>query len=174
MSCIRFRVISLSLGFTFPHGTDLSVTGSIALGVVPPYSHRTTTCPSSFFKVRLACSFLQDFHFLQLNLSRPFNYLTSSLTNLGSFPFFGCRYFENHNFSLFVWLLRCFSSPTFSPSLVVFLFWAHGVSASEWVYSDSIPGSMDAPPKTFRSLSRPSSALSARAFTLCPWSLDQI
>ena len=28
-------------------------------------------------------------------------------------------------------------------------------------------------PETFRSLSRPSSALSAKAFTLCPWSLDR-
>ena len=63
---------------------------------------------------------LQDFHFLRLNLSRPFNYLTSSLTYFGLFPFRSPLLWKSNFFFLFVWLLRCFSSPTFPSCCYVF------------------------------------------------------
>ena len=86
-------------------------------------------------------------------------------SGLGSFHF-ARRYFENRVFFLFLRLLRCFSSPGSLPYVM------------DWRMDDWSPSSRVSPfrhlrikdylhlPAAFRSLSRLSSALSAKASTL--------
>ena len=108
-------------------------------------------------------------------LSRPFHYHTTHLTRsitpertrsgLGSFHF-ARRYFGNRFFFLFLRLLRCFSSPG-SPCMPMYS------ACSDWSSSRRvspfrhlrISGHLLLP-AAFRSLSRLSSALSAKASTL--------
>ena len=92
-------------------------------------------------------------------------------SGLGSFHF-ARRYFENRVFFLFLRLLRCFSSPGSLPYVM------------DWRMDDWSPSSRVSPfrhlrikdylhlPAAFRSLSRLSSALSAKASTLRSYSLD--
>ena len=92
-------------------------------------------------------------------------------SGLGSFHF-ARRYFENRFFFLFLRLLRCFSSPGSLPYVM------------DWRMDDWSPSSRVSPfrhlrikdylhlPAAFRSLSRLSSALSAKASTLRSYSLD--
>ena len=89
---------------------------------------------------------------------------------LGSFPF-ARRYLGNRVFFLFLRVLRCFSSPG-SPPYVM-----------DWRMDDRGPLCRVSPfghprikgylllPAAFRSLSRPSSALSAKASALCSFCL---
>ena len=115
-------------------------------------------------------------------LPRPFHYLlpipfavrTPECTHpgLGSFPF-ARRYLENRCFFLFLRVLRCFSSPGS-------LLWAMDLPISDrssscrvspfrypWITGYLLL------PMAFRSLSRLSSALSAKASAPCSSSLDQ-
>ena len=114
-------------------------------------------------------------------LPRPFSYqlqinyavLTpkDKSSGLGSFPF-ARRYLRNRCFFLFLRVLRCFSSPGSLPYVM------------DWRMDDWSPSSRVSPfrhlrikdylhlPAAFRSLSRPSSALSAKASTLRSSSLD--
>ena len=92
-------------------------------------------------------------------------------SGLGSFPF-ARRYSGNRVFFLFLRLLRCFSSPGSLPYVM------------DWRMDDWSPSSRVSPfrhlrikdylhlPAAFRSLSRLSSALSAKASTLRSCSLD--
>ena len=92
-------------------------------------------------------------------------------TGLGSFHF-ARRYFGNRFFFLFLRLLRCFSSPGSLPYVM------------DWRMDDWSPSSRVSPfrhlrikdylhlPAAFRSLSRLSSALSAKASTLRSFLLD--
>ena len=92
-------------------------------------------------------------------------------SGLGSFHF-ARRYFGNRFFFLFLRLLRCFSSPGSLPYVM------------DWRMDDWSPSSRVSPfrhlrikdylhlPAAFRSLSRLSSALSAKASTLRSYSLD--
>ena len=94
-------------------------------------------------------------------------------SGVGSFHF-ARRYFENRVFFLFLRLLRCFSSPGSLPYVM------------DWRTDDWSPSSRVSPfrhlrikdylhlPAAFRSLSRLSSALSAKASTLRPYQLDHI
>ena len=96
---------------------------------------------------------------------------TCSHVRLGSFPF-ARRYLGNRVFFLFLRLLRCFSSPG-SPCMPM-----------DSAYSDTGLPYRVSPfrhlringyvllPAAFRSLSRLSSALSAKAFTLCSFLLN--
>ena len=115
-------------------------------------------------------------------LPRPFSYqlqinyavLTpvDKSSGLGSFPF-ARRYSGNRCFFLFLRVLRCFSSPG-SPRM-----------AMDSPYADRGPLCRVSPfgylritgyvllPEAFRSLSRPSSALSAKASTLRPYYFDR-
>ena len=108
-------------------------------------------------------------------LPRPFHYHTSHLlrsltpertrSGLGSFHF-ARRYFGNRVFFLFLRVLRCFSSPGSLPYVM------------DWRMDDWSSSSRVSPfrhlrikgylllPAAFRSLSRLSSALSAKASTL--------
>ena len=85
---------------------------------------------------------------------------------------FARRYFRNRVFFLLLLLLRCFSSQR-SPPQAMYLpmdTWAILMQVSPFGHS-RIDGYLRLP-ETFRSLSRPSSALSAKAFPLCSFSLD--
>ena len=129
---------------------------------------------------------IRGFHPLRPAFPKPFCYLHGGLrprsllqsmtpecshSGLGSFPF-ARRYSGNRCFFLFLRLLRCFSSPG-SPCM-----------AMDSPYSDRGLPCRVSPfgylrlygylllPAAFRSLSRPSSALSAKASALCPYQLD--
>ena len=108
-------------------------------------------------------------------LPRPFHYHTSHLlrsitpertrSGLGSFHF-ARRYFGNRVFFLFLRLLRCFSSPG-SPCMPMYS------PCSDWSSSRRVSPFRHLRinghlllPAAFRSLSRLSSALSAKASTL--------
>ena len=108
-------------------------------------------------------------------LPRPFHYHTSHLlrsitpertrSGLGSFHF-ARRYFGNRFFFLFLRLLRCFSSPG-SPCMPMYS------ACSDWSSSRRVSPFRHLRinghlllPAAFRSLSRLSSALSAKASTL--------
>ena len=88
-------------------------------------------------------------------------------SGLGS-SYFARHYFRNRVFFLFLWVLRCFSSPRyllmcyFTHTLVIRL-----LPLIEFPHSDThgYIGYLLLP-VAFRSLSRPSSALGAQAFTL--------
>ncbi len=91
-----------------------------------------------------------------------------STSGLGSF-YFARHYFRNRFFFLFLWVLRCFSSPR---SLLIYYFthiWIVGLFfPTEFPHSE-ISGYIGylLLITAFRSLSRPSSALGAKAFSLC-------
>ena len=113
-------------------------------------------------------------------LPRPFSYILDSLlqsvtpvcthTGLGSYDF-ARRYFRNRFYFLFLRLLRCFSS---AGSLRMIMDSSYGTwSLSMWVPPfgyQRIAGYLLLP-VAFRSLSRPSSAPSARASALCSFCL---
>ena len=164
--------------FTFPSQYyALSVTKEyLALGGGPPDFPQGSTClvvlriPLALLRFRI-----RGFHPLWLAFPIPFFYPLSHLmrsitpdctqSGLGSFHF-ARRYFGNRCFFLFLRLLRCFSSPGSLPYVM------------DWRMDDWSPSSRVSPfrhlrikdylhlPAAFRSLSRLSSALSAKASTL--------
>ena len=164
--------------FTFPSQYyALSVTKEyLALGGGPPDFPQGSTCLVVLWIPLAAFRFwLRGFHPLWLAFPIPFFYplghLLQSITpdctqsGLGSFHF-ARRYFGNRCFFLFLRLLRCFSSPG-SLCMAMYL-----------PYSDRSFSCRVSPfrylrfngylllPAAFRSLSRLSSALSAKASTL--------
>ena len=87
---------------------------------------------------------------------------------LGS-SYFARHYSRNRVFFLFLWVLRCFSSPRSLPIHYFTHVWITGLLPPvEFPHSDiyGYNGYLLLP-IAFRSLSRPSSALGAKAFTLC-------
>ena len=124
---------------------------------------------------------LRGFHPLRLAFPKPFCYpptMTSAVrtpdrtrSGLGSFPF-ARRYSGNHCCFLFLRLLRCFSSPGSPPCVM------------DWRMDDRSFSCRVSPFRNlrvigylllaaaYRSLSRLSSALSAKASTLRSYSLD--
>lgn len=106
---------------------------------------------------------------LSLRQSKPRN---DSHSGLGSFHF-ARRYFGNRCFFLFLRVLRCFSSPG-SPRMAMNSPYADRGSlcrVSPFGYLRIIGYVLL--PEAFRSLSRPSSALSAKASTLRPFYFDR-
>ena len=85
-----------------------------------------------------------------------------STSGLGSF-YFARHYFRNRFFFLFLWVLRCFSSPR---SLLIYYFthiWISGLFFPDEFPHSEISGYIGYVllTKAFRSLSRPSSAFGA-------------
>ena len=151
--------------------------------MVPPTSHKVRRV--SWYSGYCRCLPLSNTR-LSLSLAgfpKTFllasNSLLQSITpertrsGLGSFPF-ARRYSGNRCFFLFLRVLRCFSSPG-SPPYVM-----------DWRMDGRSPSGRVSPfrhlritaylqlPAAFRSLSRLSSALSAKASTLCSYLLDLI
>src|SRR5438270_2860214 len=92
---------------------------------------------------------------------------------LGSSPF-ARHYSGSRGFFPFLWVLRCFSSPACLLAAYVFSYGYPRITTGEFPHSE-ILGSMTGQrlPQAYRSRPRPSSALSAKASTVCPCSLDQ-
>ncbi len=89
-----------------------------------------------------------------------------NINGLGSCAF-ARHYLRNHFYFLFLWVLRCFSSPR-SPSL------RNGWPSTSRVAPFGYPrikGYLHLP-AAFRSLSRPSSPPRAKASTVCPFLLS--
>ena len=96
----------------------------------------------------------------------------SKPSGLASFPF-ARRYLGNRSFFLFLELLRCFSSPRSLLTDYLFHLWMtthYRRRVPPFGYL-RISGYLLLP-AAFRSLSRPSSAPSAKASALCSYSLD--
>jgi hypothetical protein len=91
----------------------------------------------------------------------------------------GCSLFARHysgsrDFFPFLWVLRCFSSPACLFTPYVFRREYHRITSGGFPHSE-IPGSKVGQHLTraYRSRPRPSSALGAKASTVCPYSLDR-
>ena len=87
---------------------------------------------------------------------------------------FARHYSGSRGFFPFLWVLRCFSSPA---CLLVPYVFRHGyarITTREFPHSE-IPGSKVGQhlPEAYRSRPRPSSALGAKASTVCSYSLDR-
>jgi hypothetical protein len=91
---------------------------------------------------------------------------------LGSSPF-ARHYSGSRGFFPFLGLLRCFSSPACHCLPYGFRQEHARITTRRFPHSD-IPGSTDGQllPRAYRSRPRPSSALGAKASTVCPSSLD--
>jgi hypothetical protein len=92
---------------------------------------------------------------------------------LGSSPF-ARHYSGSRDFFPFLRLLRCFSSPAYRAPPYVFRQGHARITTRRFPHSE-IPGSKVGQhlPRAYRSRPRPSSALGAKASTVCPCSLDR-
>ena len=124
---------------------------------------------------------LRGFHPLWLAFPKPFCYLPAmasavltparSRTGLGSFPF-ARRYSENHCCFLFLRLLRCFSSPGSPPCVMDWRMDGRSSSCRVSPFRNLRVSGYLLLAAAYRSLSRLSSALSAKASTLRSFPLD--
>ena len=87
---------------------------------------------------------------------------------------FARHYSGNRGFFPFLWVLRCFSSPACHYPPYVFRREHARITTRRFPHSE-IPGSKVGQhlPRAYRSRPRPSSALGAKASTVCSYSLDQ-
>ena len=87
---------------------------------------------------------------------------------------FARHYSGSRGFFPFLWVLRCFSSPACLLAPYVFRYGYPRITTGEFPHSE-IPGSLTGQrlPRAYRSRPRPSSALSAKASTVCSCSLDR-
>src|SRR4051794_38023263 len=97
----------------------------------------------------------------------------SRCKGLGSSPF-ARHYSGSRGFFPFLRLLRCFSSPACLLAPYVFRCGSTRITTCRFPHSE-IPGSKVGQhlPRAYRSRPRPSSALSAKASTVCPYSLER-
>ena len=91
-------------------------------------------------------------------------------SGLGSSAF-ARRYLQNRVFFLFLRVLRCFSSPGFLPYVMDWRMDDRGVLCRVSPFRDLRIKGYLLLPEAYRSLSRLSSALSAKASALCPYCL---
>ena len=123
---------------------------------------------------------LRGFHPLWLAFPKPFSYLPAHLrqsvtpvcthTGLGSSAF-ARRYLRNRVFFLFLRVLRCFSSPGSLPYVMDWRMDDRGSLCRVSPFRNLRITGYLLLPEAFRSLSRLSSALSAKASALCPYCL---
>ena len=151
------------------------------MGGGPPVFPQGSTCLAVLWILLASLGFrIRGFHSLWQAFPKPFCYPCSCFMQsephrqacgLGSFPF-ARRYLGNRCFFLFLALLRCFSSGG-SPCITMDSLCSDGGSlrrVAPFRYP-RITGYLLLT-VAFRSLSRLSSALSAKAFTLCSFVLD--
>ena len=164
--------------FTFPSQYyALSVTKEyLALRGGPRVFHQGFSCLNVLWILLCLLGFrIRGFHSVSPVFPVPFYYpqrityavRTPQCTHrgLGSYHF-ARRYFGNRCFFLFLWLLRCFSSPGSLPCVMDWRMddWSSSSRVSPFRYLRIIRYLLF--PVAFRSLSRLSSALSAKASTL--------
>ena len=137
---------------------------------------RGTPDPAAAFRFRV-----RGFHSLWLAFPKPFFYPLSHLLRsitpdctqpgLGSFHF-ARRYFGNRCFFLFLRLLRCFSTPGSLPYVMYWRMDDRGLLCRVSPFGYLRVNGYLLLTAAFRSLSRPSSALSAKASSLRPYQLN--
>ena len=153
------------------------------MGGGPPDFPQGFSCPA-VLRI-LPCFFgfrLRDFHSLWSAFPKPFDYplkslvqsITPSCTHdgLGSFPF-ARRYSGNRCFFLFLALLRCFSSGSSLPYVMDWRMDDRGLLCRVSPFRNLRIDGYLLLPEAYRSLSRLSSALSAKASTLRSFLLNQ-
>ena len=169
--------------FTFPSQYySLSVTEEyLALRGGPRSFTQSSTCFVLLWILPLPSEFVYGIFTLSDQISQncstflrvTYAVLTPECTHsgLGSFPF-ARRYSGNRCFFLFLWLLRCFSSPG---SLPYVMYWR----MDDWSFSSRVSPFRNPRingylllPAAYRSLSRLSSALSAKASALRSFLID--
>ena len=150
--------------------------------MVPPTSHKVSRVSWYFGSRSLSIPFMYEAFTLSGLLSqnssiRDSTHLSRSITpecshsGLGSFHF-ARRYFGNRVFFLFLRLLRCFSSPGSPPEAMDSLQADRGLLCRVSPFRHPRILEYLLLPAAFRSLSRLSSALSAKASSLCSFMLD--
>ena len=137
---------------------------------------RGTPDPAAAFRLRV-----RGFHPLWPAFPKPFPWLPCSLLQsitpgrtrpgLGSSPF-ARRYFGNRCFFLFLRVLRCFSSPGSLPCVMYWRMDGWGFPSRVSPFRNLRIDGYLLLPAAYRSLSRLSSALSAKASALCPYQLN--
>ena len=151
--------------------------------MVPPISHKVSRV--SWYSGYCRCLPLSNTR-LSLSLAgfpKTFLLASDSLmqsmtpertrSGLGSFPF-ARRYSGNRCFFLFLRVLRCFSSPGSLPYVMYWRMDDWGLLSRVSPFRYLRLNGYLLLPAAFRSLSRLSSALSAKASTLRPYQLDHI
>ena len=147
------------------------------MGGGPPKFQQGFSClvvlriPLALFQFRI-----RGFHSLWLVFPEPFFYLPSHLLRsitpkdkslgLGSFPF-ARRYSGNRCFFLFLRVLRCFSSPGSLPYVMNWRMVDRGLLCQVSPFRNLRVNGYLLLTVAYRSLSRLSSALGAKSFTLC-------
>ena len=150
--------------------------------MVPPTSHKVSRVSWYFGSLLLSIAFpYKAFTFygrsFQDRSGSKSTHLLRSVTpertrsGLGSFHF-ARRYFGNRVFFLFLRVLRCFSSPGSLPYVMDWRMDDRGVLCRVSPFRDLRIKGYLLLPEAYRSLSRLSSALSAKASALRPSSLD--
>ncbi len=131
-----------------------------------------TACSSSISCTRLSLSLACFPKTLPLSLRSRSAVRTPKCTHFGlGSSAFARRYLRNRVFFLFLRVLRCFSSPGSPPCVMDWRMDTRGVPAWVSPFRDPwITGYLRLP-MAYRSLSRLSSALSAKASALCPFCL---
>src|SRR3954466_2098064 len=82
---------------------------------------------------------------------------------------FARHYSRNHCCFLFLWVLRCFTSPRSLRTPYVFRRGSHHMTGAGFPHSDILGSTLGWQlPEAYRSLLRPSSAPGAQASTVCP------
>ena len=149
--------------------------------MVPPASHRVSRVPW----YSGSCHVRHDFAYRALTFSGRLSQNRSAIIpqslmqsatprrtrrGLGSLPF-ARRYLGDRCFFLFLRVLRCFSSPGSPPYVMDWRMDAWSSSMRVAPFGDLRINGYLRLPEAFRSLSRPSSALSAKASALRPFCL---
>ena len=170
--------------FTFPSQYyALSVTKEyLALRGGPRLFPQGSTCLVVLWILLAVIGFrVRGFHSLWLAFPKPFCYpftIPSAVrtpdctqSGLGSFPF-ARRYLRNRCFFLFLRLLRCFSSPGSLPYVMYWRMDDRGFLCRVSPFGNLRVSGYLLLTAAYRSLSRPSSALSAKASSLRPYQLN--
>jgi hypothetical protein len=100
---------------------------------------------------------------------RPHNPCRVSHGNGLAFSAFARHYSRNHGCFLFLWVLRCFTSPRSLHTPYVFRRGSHHMTGAGFPHSDILGSTLGWQlPEAYRSLLRPSSAPGAQASTVRP------
>ena len=139
--------------------------------MVPPYSDRISRVPPYLSQAQYHTG-----HFTYgaiTRYGRPFQVVPLCLVlSLAGSSDFARHYFRNLGWCLFLWVLRCFSSPGLLLHTYVFSVWY----PCGWVppFGNPRVKACCQLAEAYRRLPRPSSPIIAKASTMCTYSLDSI
>ena len=126
-----------------------------------------TVCSLMFSRTRLSLSLAGFPKTVPLSSGSLMQVLTPDYSGLGSYPF-ARHYSGNRSFFLFLWVLRCFSSPRYLHNAMITLlrYGDRGLLCRVSPFRNLRVTGYLLLTAAYRSLSRLSSALSAKASTL--------